>query len=62
MTFKQLFRQTATLLRTALLLGAAILVNTQAQAQPVSITADMPDAFETIDPSTIVGDGNYTVL
>ena len=59
MTFKQLFRQTATLLRTALLLGAAILVNTQAQAQPVSITADMPDAFETIDPSTIVGDGNY---
>ena len=59
MIMKQLFRHTTSLLRTALLFGVVILVNTQAKAQPVSITADMPDAFETIDPSTIVGDGKY---
>ena len=55
MTMKRLFRQTSTLLRTALLLGAMILVNTQTQAQ----TADLPDAFETMNPATIIGDGNY---
>ena len=41
----------STLLRTALLLGAISFVNVQhAQAQPVSLTADMPDAFETKVP------------
>ena len=61
MMMKQLFRHTSTLLRTALLIGAMILVNTQAKAQPVSITADMPDAFETIDidKTSIVGNGEY---
>lgn len=57
MIMKQLFRHTSTLLRTALLLGAMILVNTQSNAQPVSITADMPDAFETMTPT--VDDGEY---
>ena len=54
MMMKQLFRQTATLLRTALLLGAMILVNTQTQAQ-----AQLPDAFETMDPASIIGNGEY---
>ena len=53
MIMKQLFEHTSTLLRTALLLGAMILVNTQTQAQ------EMPDAFETMDPADIIGDGNY---
>ena len=58
MMMKQLFRHTSTLLRTALLLGALTLVNAQqATAQPVSITADMPDAFETKTP--VIGDGQY---
>lgn len=57
MIMKQLFEHTSTLLRTALLLGAMILVNTQSNAQPVSITADMPDAFETMTPT--VDDGEY---
>ena len=46
---KQLFIYTSSLLRTVLLLGAIVIVNTQqTKAQPVSITAEMPDAFETI--------------
>ena len=58
MTMKQLFRHTTSLLRTALLLGAIAFVNTQqTQAQPVSITAEMPDAFETKTP--VIGDGEY---
>lgn len=58
MMMKQLFRHTSTLLRTALLLGAMILVNTQiVKAQAVSITAEMPDAFETKTPT--IGDGQY---
>ena len=60
MMMKQLFRQTATLLRTALLLGAMILVNTQiVKAQSAVQRAAMPDAFETKIPSDVVGDGNY---
>ena len=44
------------MLRTALLLGALAFVNTQEiQAQ----TAGLPDAFETMDPGDIIGDGNY---
>lgn len=58
MKMKQLFRYTSTIiLRTALLFGAIAFVNTQIMAQPVSITADMPDAFETKNPG--IGDGEY---
>ena len=58
MKMKQLLKYTSTLLRTVLLLGALTLVNAQqATAQPVSITADMPDAFETKTP--VIGDGQY---
>lgn len=59
---KRLFRHTSTLiLRTALLLGVMIFVNTpHIQAQPVSITKDMPDAFETKTP--VIGDGQYYFL
>ena len=54
MTMKRLLRHTSTLLRTVFLLGAMILVNTQQiQAQV------MPDAFETVDPSTIIGNGKF---
>ena len=55
MKMKQLFRYTfMIILRTALLLGAiAFIIPTQAQ------TAGLPDAFETMDPATIIGDGNY---
>ena len=58
MMMKQLFRHTTSLLRTALLLGVMILVNTQTQAQ----TAGLPDAFETMNPianSEIIGDGHF---
>ena len=54
MIMKQLFEHTSTLLRTALLLGAMILVNTQiVKAQTDAQWAEMPDAFETIDPTTV---------
>ena len=53
MMMKQLFRHTSTLLRTALLLGAMILVNTQSKAQTAEQWAAMPDAFETVDPTTV---------
>ena len=59
MIMKQLFEHTSTLLRTALLIGAMILVNTQAKAQTAAQWAEMPDAFETMDPASIIGDGNY---
>ena len=47
MKMKQLHRYISFLLRTTLLLGAMILVNTQA------LTQEMPDAFETVDPTTV---------
>ena len=56
---KQLFSHTTTLLRTALLLGALSFVNTLAKAQNAEQWAAMPDAFETMDPASIIGDGNY---
>ena len=61
MMMKQLLRHTTSLLRTALLFGAIAFVNIpQVLAQPVSITAEMPDAFETInDVTSIVGNGEY---
>lgn len=59
MIMKQLFRQTATLLRTALLFGAVILVNTQAQAQNAEQLAAMPNAFDFKNPGDIINDGNY---
>lgn len=58
MKMKQLLRYTSSLLRTVLLLGAIAFVNTQqVTAQPVSLTKDMPDAFETKTPT--IGDGQY---
>ena len=69
MTMKRLFRHTSTIiLRAALLLGAMTFVNTQTQAQTQAKTAEeltaeewaeMPDAFETMNPAAIIGDGNY---
>ncbi len=47
------------LLRTALLLGAFLLSAANAQAQTPEQWAAMPDAFETMDPASIIGDGNY---
>ena len=59
MTMKLLFKYTSSLLRTALLIGALALFNIPTtQAQPVSITAEMPDPFETIATPTI-GQGDY---
>ena len=59
MTKKLLFKHTISLLRTALLIGALALFNIPTtQAQPVSITAEMPDPFETIATPTI-GQGDY---
>lgn len=55
MKMKQLLRYTTSLLRTAFLLGAMALINTPTTAQ----MAGLPDAFETMDPATIIGDGNY---
>lgn len=55
---KLLFSRTTTLLRTVLLFGVLSFVNIQqTQAQPVSITSEMPDAFETKEP--VIGDGEY---
>lgn len=60
---KPTFSHSASLLRAVLLLGALTFVNEQqtAEAQPVSITQDMPDAFETvdIDKTSVIGNGEY---
>lgn len=57
---KQLLRYTtSTLFRTALLLGVLALINIPTQAQTAAQWAEMPDAFETMDPASIIGDGNY---
>ena len=54
MTMKRLFRHTTTIiLRTAMLLGAMIFVNTHTKAQTAAQWAEMPDAFETVDPTTV---------
>lgn len=51
---KLLFKHTSTIiLRAALLLGAMAFVNTQTQAQTLEQWAEMPDAFETVDPTTV---------
>ena len=57
MKMKQLHRYTTILLRTVLLLGGILLWGTNMQGQPVSLTKDMPDAFETKTP--VIGDGKY---
>ena len=58
MRLKPFFRHTFDLLRIVWLLGVIAFVNTQQiQAQPVSITPEMPDAFETMKPT--IGDGEY---
>ena len=59
MIMKQLFRHTSTLLRTALLFGAILLFATGAKAQTQEEWAAMPDAFETMNPASIIGDGQY---
>jgi hypothetical protein len=56
MKMKQLLRYTSSLLRIVLLLGALTLFNNQ---PTLAQTAGLPDAFETMDPATIIGDGNY---
>jgi hypothetical protein len=59
-TMKQLFRHTSTLLRTVMLFGAIAISNIQpARAQTAQMLAAMPDAFETMDPASIIGDGQY---
>ena len=55
LTMKQLLRYTSTLLRAVLLFGILAYINIPTKAQ----TATMPDAFETVDPTTIIGNGNY---
>ena len=53
MIMKRFLREASTLLRTVLLFGVLSFLNTQAQAQTI------PDAFETMDPATIIGDNNW---
>ena len=58
MMMKQLFRHTSTLLRTALLLGAAALFNVlPTQAMTEAELAEMLNPFETKNPT--IGDGEY---
>jgi len=61
MIMKQLFIYTSSLLRAALLFGVLAFVNISTQAQTPTATqwAEMPDAFETMNPASIIGDGNY---
>ncbi len=60
MKMKQLFRHTTTLIRTALLLGAlAFVTPQQTQAQNSGQQAGLPDAFQTMDPTDVIGDGQY---
>ena len=53
---KQLLRYTSTLLRTAFLLGVLAFVNTP---QAIAQIAGLPDAFETMDFTAIIGNGQY---
>lgn len=58
MMIKQLFRHTSTLLRTALLFGAAALFNVlPTQAMTEAELAEMLNPFETKNPT--IGDGEY---
>lgn len=60
MNKKKLFIHTTTLFRAVLLLGTlAFVTPQQTQAQTAKQWAEMPDAFETMDPATIIGDGQY---
>jgi|GEM_PF-6321901 len=57
---KHLLRYASTTLRAALLLGVLAFSNIQqGGAQTAEQRAVMPDAFETMDPATIIGDGQY---
>lgn len=57
---KKLFIHTTTLFRAVLLLGTlAFVTPQQTQAQNSGQQAAMPDAFETMNPATVIGDGNY---
>ena len=52
---KRLLKHTTILLRTALLLGAVTFASVPMKAG----TVVLPDAFDTMDPADIIGDGNY---
>lgn len=54
-TMKFLSQHIANSLSAALLLGALLLLGTPMKAQ----TKNIPDAFETMDPAKIIGDGYY---
>jgi hypothetical protein len=57
---KKLLIHTTTLFRAVLLLGTlAFVTPQQTQAQNSVQQAAMPDAFETMDPATVIGDGQY---
>ncbi len=57
---KHLLRYASTTLRAALLLGVLAFANIQqGGAQNAEQRALMPDAFETMNPATIIGDGQY---
>ena len=57
---KRSFIHTAKLLRAVLLLGVLVFANIQpTKAQTAEQRAAMPDAFETMDPASIIGDGQY---
>ena len=57
---KHLLRYASTTLRAALLLGVLAFSNIQqGGAQNAVQRALMPDAFETMNPATIIGDGQY---
>ncbi len=57
---KHLLRYASTTLRAALLLGVLAFANIQqGGAQNADQRAAMPDAFETMNPATIIGDGQY---
>ncbi len=55
MNIKRLLKHTTILLRTALLLGAVTFASVPMKAG----TVVLPDAFDTMDPADIIGDGNY---
>ena len=57
---KHLLRYVSTTLRAVLLLGVLVFANIQqSQAQTEAQWAELPDAFESMDPTGIIDDGQY---
>lgn len=57
---KHLLRYASTTLRAVLLLGVLVFANIQqSQAQTEAQWAELPDAFESMDPTAIIDDGQY---